>query len=137
MEHKDDPTMQKLYKIAKEQVEKEKIEKLDTTALADVCNQTNLQFQKLVNIIGAMPDSFLKKRAISYAEDGMLYTDTCKRKYFKKDHVSPMLAPLELPEETLQQIYEAEIDDSNTETSFLKVLSQKVISTTLFNSNNL
>lgn len=101
VEHKEDRILQKLYRIAKENVEKPV-----TKVLIDVCNQTNLQFQKIMNVVEAMPNSLLKKRAISYADDGILYTETCKRKYFKKSSpcVSPMPAPLELPEAILQQI---------------------------------
>ncbi|KAI8977650.1 hypothetical protein BDF20DRAFT_958989 [Mycotypha africana] len=117
MEHKDDATIQTLYRIAKEQMEEEKVVKPIASALADVCNQTNTQFQKLVKVIGAMPDSLLRKRALAYADDGILYTDTCQRKYFKKDAscVSPMPAPLELPEATIQQIDETEINHNNTD----------------------
>ncbi|KAI9020017.1 hypothetical protein CLU79DRAFT_704465, partial [Phycomyces nitens] len=106
MEHKNDTTMQKLYKIAKEQTEEENKETPIAAALADVCNQTSTQFQKIINVIGAMPDSLLKKRALAYADDGVLYTETCKRKYFKKSSpcVSPMPAPLELPEATIKQM---------------------------------
>lgn len=114
MEYKDDTTIQTLYKIAKEQMEKESAEKTVVLALLDVCNQTNLQFQKVINVVKAMPDSLLKKRALAYADDRFLYTNTCKRKYFKKDPpcVSPMPAPLELPETTLQLINETEINNS-------------------------
>ncbi|RCH92687.1 hypothetical protein CU098_004104, partial [Rhizopus stolonifer] len=106
IEHKDDITIQKLYKIVKEQTEKEKAEEPVAAALLDVCNQTNKQFTKLKEVILAMPDGLLKKRALSYAEDGCLYTNTCKRKYMKKDLpcTSPMPAPLDLPEAALKLI---------------------------------
>lgn len=65
MEHKNDTTMQKLYKIAKEQTEEENKEIPIAAALADVCNQTSTQFQKIINVIGAMPDSLLKKTRTS------------------------------------------------------------------------
>ncbi|KAI8064057.1 hypothetical protein BDF21DRAFT_402599 [Thamnidium elegans] len=81
-------------------MEKENVENPIASALVDVCNQTNLQFQKLVNVIGAMPDSLLKKRALAYADDGNLYKST---------------SHLELPEATLQQINETEIKHNNTD----------------------
>lgn len=64
-----------------------------------------------------MPDSFLKKRALAYADDEILYTSTCKRRYFEKGSpcVSPMPAPLELPEGTLHQINGTEITHNNTD----------------------
>ncbi|KAI9364644.1 hypothetical protein BD770DRAFT_406665 [Pilaira anomala] len=109
MEHKDDATIQKLYRIAKEQMEKENAEKPIASALVDVCNQTNTQFQKLANVIEAMPDCLLKKRALAYADNGILYTNTCA------PCVSPMPTPLELPEATLQQIGETGISHNNTD----------------------
>lgn len=114
MEHKDDTTVQTLYKIAKKQMEKEIAEKTVVLALLDVCNQTNLQFQKVINVVKAMPDSLLKKRALAYADDRFLYTSTCKRKYFKKDSpcVSPMSVPPELPEAIFQLINETETNNS-------------------------
>jgi hypothetical protein len=42
---KYDPTIQTLYKIAKEQMEKENAEKPIVSVLLDICNQANLQFQ--------------------------------------------------------------------------------------------
>lgn len=115
IEYKDDITVLKLYKIAKEQTEKEKAEEPVAAALLDVCNQTNKQFTKLKEVILAMPDGLLKKRALSYAEDGCLYTDTCKRKYIKKDLscTSPMPAPLDLPEAGLNLIREFEANSNN------------------------
>lgn len=115
VEHKEDRILQKLYRIAKENVEKPV-----TKVLIGVCNQTNLQFQKIMNVVEAMPNSLLKKRAISYADDGILYTETCKRKYFKKSSpcVSPMPAPLELPEAIPQQINATENDHESTDDLF-------------------
>ncbi|KAG1167589.1 hypothetical protein G6F46_011503 [Rhizopus delemar] len=85
-----------------------------TIAEDNVCNQTNLQFQKVINVVKAMPDSLLKKRALAYADDRFLYTSTCKRKYFKKDSpcVSPMSVPPELPEAIFQLINETETNNS-------------------------
>lgn len=73
-----------------------------------------------MNLVEAMPNSLLKKRAISYTEDGILYTETCKRKYFKKSSpcVSPKPAPLELPEGTLQQINVTENNHESTNDLF-------------------
>lgn len=61
MEHKNDTTIQTLYRIAKEQMAEENLEKPIASALADVCNQTNTQFQKLVYAIEAMPDRCVKR----------------------------------------------------------------------------
>ncbi|KAI7887582.1 uncharacterized protein EV154DRAFT_554537 [Mucor mucedo] len=150
MEHKDDATIQKLYRIARELMEKENIEKSIASDLLDVCDETSSQFQKLISYVdyfqsGAhfhnyfiinivvnnlylsyplrtitsalAPDSLLKKRAIAYADNGIMYASTCNRNYFKKDDpcVSPMPAPLELHEATLQQINETEINHDNTD----------------------
>ncbi|KAG2199516.1 hypothetical protein INT47_009970 [Mucor saturninus] len=62
-----------------------------------------------------MPEGLLQKRALSYAEDGFLYTDTYKRKYIKKDSscASPMPAPLDLPEAGLNLIREVEANNNN------------------------
>ncbi|KAL7320015.1 hypothetical protein PS15m_003087 [Mucor circinelloides] len=76
------------------------MEKPVITALLDVCNQTGEQYQKLKEVVATMPDSLLKKPALAYAEDGCQYTDTCKKKYMKRDLIctSPTPAPLDLPE---------------------------------------
>lgn len=115
--HREDTTMQMLYKAAKDHTQKESAEKPIASALFDVCNQTNRQFQKLVKVVEAMPDNLVKKRALAYTDDGILYTNTCKRRYFKKTSpcVSPMPAPLELPEAAIQQINTTEINHSSTD----------------------
>jgi len=71
-----------------------------------------------MNVVEAIPESLLKK----HADDGILYTSTCKRKYSKKSSpcISPMPAPLELPEARLRQINKAEINHSNTDSILLK-----------------
>ncbi|KAI9262585.1 hypothetical protein EDC94DRAFT_671696 [Helicostylum pulchrum] len=104
MEYKDD-----------EQTEKKSAEKPVITALLDVCNQTNKQFQKMKEVVLAMPDGLLKKRVLAYAEDECFYTDTCKRKYMKRDLpcTSPMPAPLDLPEATLELVHEFETNSNN------------------------
>ncbi|KAG0164093.1 hypothetical protein DFQ28_003112, partial [Apophysomyces sp. BC1034] len=110
IEHRDDPTIQSLYGIAKEQM-KGKIAGEQSTAsvLLEVCDQTNLQFKKILNVLQAMPDTLLRKRAYTYADDGISYTHACKRLCSKRSSppVSPMPVPLELPEPALQLINEA------------------------------
>ncbi|KAI8078309.1 hypothetical protein BDF21DRAFT_341187 [Thamnidium elegans] len=98
-EYRDDPTLQTLYAIAKEQtVTKVAAEQSTSEVLLEVCNQTNLQFKKILNTLEPMPDTLLKKRLRAYADDGALYTQTCKYKYTKrnKGFVDSMPPPPEL-----------------------------------------
>ncbi|KAG1167559.1 hypothetical protein G6F46_000904 [Rhizopus delemar] len=98
-EYRDDPTLQTLYAIAKEQtVTKVAAEHSTSEVLLEVCNQTNLQFKKILNTLEPMPDTLLKKRLRAYADDGALYTQTCKYKYTKrnKESVKSMPPPPEL-----------------------------------------
>lgn len=93
-EYKDDSTLQTLYAIAKEQtVTKVAAEQSTSDVLLEVCNQTNLQFKKIVNVLETMPDTLLKKRLRTYADDGALYTQTCKYKYTKRDKEFVELMP--------------------------------------------
>ncbi|GAA5808685.1 hypothetical protein MFLAVUS_002079 [Mucor flavus] len=121
MEQRDDATIQTLYKISKDQMKKESIENPAVSALLGVCDQTNLQFQKLTDVIKAMSDSLLKKRALSCADDGMIYTSSCKRKYFKEN--SPCVVSLELPE--AQQINETEINHNSSDDILSEVNTRK------------
>ncbi|RCH88251.1 hypothetical protein CU098_009168 [Rhizopus stolonifer] len=99
-EYRDDPTLQTLYAIAKEQtVTKVAAEQSTSEVLLEVCNQTNLQFKKILNTLEPMPDTLLKKRLRAYADDGALYTQTCKYKYTtkrNKEFVESMPPPPEL-----------------------------------------
>ncbi|PHZ13295.1 uncharacterized protein RHIMIDRAFT_306276 [Rhizopus microsporus ATCC 52813] len=94
-EHRDDLTLQKLYSTVKEQAG-DKI--TAEQSAAEVCNQTNLQFKKILNTLNPMPDTLLKKRLRAYADDGVLYTDTCKCMYsgLSNTAVKPMPPPPEL-----------------------------------------
>lgn len=98
-EYRDDPTLQTLYAIAKEQtVTKVSAEQSASEVLIEVCNQTNLQFKKILNTLEPMPDTLSKKRLRAYADDGALYTQTCKYKYTKRNEefVESMPPPPEL-----------------------------------------
>lgn len=57
MEHIEDIIIQTFYKRAKQLMEKKSVEKPNISALLGVCNQTNLQFQKLINVVKAMPQN--------------------------------------------------------------------------------
>ncbi|KAI8091116.1 uncharacterized protein B0P05DRAFT_584234 [Gilbertella persicaria] len=98
-EYRDDPTLQTIYAIAKEQtVTRVAPEQSASEILLEVCNQTNLQFQKILNILEPMSGPLLKKRLRAYADDGSLYTQICKYKCTKrnKEFVKSMPPPLEL-----------------------------------------
>ena len=71
-----------------------------------------------MNVVEAIPESLLKK----HADDGILYTSTCKRTNFKKSSpcISQMPALLELPEARLQQINEIEINHNNADSNLPK-----------------
>lgn len=100
-EFQDDPIIQKLYSIAKEQTSTRiPAEKSVTEALLEVCDQTNKQFKKISNTLESMPDTLLKKRLRAYTSDGLLYTETCKRMYIGESDslVEPMPPPPELSE---------------------------------------
>lgn len=70
-EYQDDPTLQKLYSIAKEYAETKILEeKLMSEVLLEICNQTNLQFKKeKLNTLKPMPETVLTKRLRAYADD--------------------------------------------------------------------
>jgi hypothetical protein len=104
-EYRDDLTLQALYSIVKEQTDaKIPAEQSTADVLLEVCNQTNLQFKKILNTLEPMPDTLLKKRLRAYADDGALYTHTCKRMYSGRCDalVEPMPPPPELPESATQ-----------------------------------
>ncbi|KAI8389468.1 hypothetical protein BD560DRAFT_481002 [Blakeslea trispora] len=84
-EFQADPTIQKLYAIAKDQtLTRIPAEKSVAEALLEVCEQTNKQFKKISNTLEPMPNTLLKKRLRAYTSDGLLYTETCKRMYIRE-----------------------------------------------------
>lgn len=128
-EYRDDPTLQTLYAIAKEQtVTKVATEKSTYEVLLEVCNQTNLQFKKILNTL-------FKKRLRAYADDGALYTQTCKYKYAKRNEefVESMPSPLELSDlaqsmmnesSSFTDIFREEISLPKTDMEYVKQFNQ-------------
>lgn len=68
--------------------------------LLEVCNQTNLQFKKILNALKPMPETVLTKRLRAYANDDAAYTEGCKRMYINNSDVlvEPMPPPPKLAE---------------------------------------
>lgn len=100
-EHRENLTLQRLYSIAKEQAgDMIAAQKSTADVLVEVCNQTNLQFKKILDTLNPMADTLLKKRLRAYADDGAVYTDTCKRMYsgLPNAAVESMPLPPELPQ---------------------------------------
>lgn len=79
LENRSDPTVQMLYNIAKEILD-DQIHKEEKTVdvLLDVCRNNRDQFKR---IIEALEKDGNTKRARSYADDGLLYAETCIQKY--------------------------------------------------------
>ncbi|KAG2230946.1 hypothetical protein INT48_001462 [Thamnidium elegans] len=75
-------------------------DKSTSEVLIEVCNQTNLQFKKILNTLDPMPETILKKRLRAYADGGGIYTQTHKQMYRRSSDVSvePMPPPPELSE---------------------------------------
>ncbi|KAI7902933.1 uncharacterized protein BX663DRAFT_508910 [Cokeromyces recurvatus] len=96
LEHRNDPTVQMLYSIAKEvldhQIHKE--EKI-IDVLLNVCHNNRDQYKR---IIEALEEDCSAKRARLYADDGLLYAEACIRKYNHRGSCSTMSEPLDLPE---------------------------------------
>ncbi|MBM6388054.1 MAG: hypothetical protein JSY10_29590 [Paenibacillus sp.] len=93
--------MKLLFLIAKEQtLNKVSADKSTSEVLIEVCNQTNLQFKKILNTLDPMPETILKKRLRAYADGGGIYTQTHKQMYRRSSDVSvePMPPPPELSE---------------------------------------
>ncbi|KAI7881389.1 hypothetical protein K492DRAFT_161632 [Lichtheimia hyalospora FSU 10163] len=115
LEHKDDDTVQLLYKIAKDAM-KDKIEPQDRSVdvLLDVCTQVKKQFQKIVDEVneeGELDPNRIK----AYAADGALYSESCIRKY--QGPTSPsssMPAPPDLPENVTPTRSSQTVDRSRT-----------------------
>lgn len=94
----DDPTIVKLYSIAKELMDDDnKLEDKTLSALRTVCSATHDQFVKISDNIIDKPNLALK-----YANAGRLYSDTLKRKYDQLASsltTSNSITPMEEPEE--------------------------------------
>lgn len=75
-------------------------EKSINEVLLEVCDQTNMQFKKNSNTLEPLPNNLSKKCLHAYTNDGLLYTETCKRMYVRESDllVEPMPPPPELSE---------------------------------------
>lgn len=99
LEHRNDPTVQMLYSIMKETLDHE-VHNEETTVniLLNVCNNNSNQFKRILEALETDGDA---KRARLYADDGLLYAQTCIRKYSQTSS-STMPEPLALPQEVVE-----------------------------------
>lgn len=99
LEHRNDPTVQILYSIMKETLDHE-VHNEETTVnvLLNVCNNNRDQFKRILEALEKDGDV---KRARLYADDGLLYAQTCIRKYSQTSS-STMPEPLALPQEVVE-----------------------------------
>ncbi|KAI9246042.1 hypothetical protein EDC94DRAFT_529849, partial [Helicostylum pulchrum] len=95
LEHRNDPTVQMLYSIMKETLDHE-VHNEETTV--NVCNNNRDQFKRILEALEKDGDV---KRARLYADDGLLYAQTCIRKYSQTSS-STMPEPLALPQEVVE-----------------------------------
>ncbi|KAI9476051.1 MAG: hypothetical protein EXX96DRAFT_620525 [Benjaminiella poitrasii] len=117
-EFQDDPTIQKLYSIAKDQTSTRiPAEKSVAEVLLEVCEQTNKQFKKISNTLEPMPDTLLKKRLRAYASDGLLYTETCKRMCIRES--DSLVESMPLPPE-LSELAKSLINESSSSIDILR-----------------
>lgn len=99
LEHRDDPTVQMLYSVMKEILDHE-IHNEETTldVLLNVCNNSHNQYKRIIDALEKDGDI---KRARLYADDGLMYTQTCIRKYTQPSS-STMPDPLALLQEVVE-----------------------------------
>ncbi|KAG0164139.1 hypothetical protein DFQ28_009467 [Apophysomyces sp. BC1034] len=89
LRERKDPTLQLLYRIAKEKME----------VLLDVCDQMTKQIQKIVRSAND-PAPSSKEKLFCYAQDRLDYLSTCKRKYSSAFRPSDLVVtPMEDPKE--------------------------------------
>ncbi|KAI7858608.1 hypothetical protein BDC45DRAFT_498725 [Circinella umbellata] len=91
LEYKDDPTVKMLYAIARDTLKHNLGEELDIlAALIESCQQNQKQYKKIIDAL--KDDGNRSKRVLDYALDGVLYTESCLRKYQRQlsSSCSPM-----------------------------------------------
>lgn len=96
LEHRDDPTVQMLYEISRVAHEHGiQDEERAVEALLDVCENNQSQYKRILEVIDE--DGREPKRVRIYANDGLIYNETCIRKYRKQLSNLSMPESLELP----------------------------------------
>ena len=95
LEHRDDPTMQMLYDISRVALEYEiRDEERTAEVLLNVCENNQNQYKRIIEAIEE--DGNDSKRSRIYAYDGLIYNETCIRKYTKQLSNSSIPEPLAL-----------------------------------------
>ncbi|KAG1150460.1 hypothetical protein G6F37_002195 [Rhizopus arrhizus] len=101
LEHRDDATVKMLYAIAKESLDHEiHNEEKTVEVLLNVCKDNSIQYKRILEAL--KEDSGDIKRARLYANDGLLYVETCLKKYSCHGFTSTMPEPLPLPEAVVE-----------------------------------
>ncbi|KAI9305808.1 hypothetical protein BJ944DRAFT_230056 [Cunninghamella echinulata] len=105
LEYKDDPTVHMLYEIAHSSHDNEiHNEEKTMDVLMTLCRNHCDRYKRILEAIGEDHDD--KKRAKVYAEDGLLYSETCVKKYSQQLPLSTMPKPSEiLPSIVLKHRY--------------------------------
>ncbi|KAG0183920.1 hypothetical protein DFQ28_000488 [Apophysomyces sp. BC1034] len=89
LRERKDPTLQLLYRIAKDKME----------VLLDVCEQMTKQMRKIIRSAND-PSPSSKEKLLLYAQDGLDYLSTCKRKYSSASCPSDLVVtPMEDPKD--------------------------------------
>lgn len=101
LEHRDDATVKMLYAIAKESLDHEiHNEEKTVEVLLNVCKDNSIQYKRILEAL--KEDGGDIKRARLYANDGLLYVETCLKKYSCHSFTSTMPEPLPLPEAVVE-----------------------------------
>lgn len=96
LEYRGNPTVQMSYLISRVALDHQKQDKERTVeVLSDVCGSNRDQYNWTVEAIGE--DINDSKRARIYANEGLIYTETCIRKCTKQLPNASMPEPLALP----------------------------------------
>ncbi|CEG80176.1 hypothetical protein RMATCC62417_14546 [Rhizopus microsporus] len=95
LEYKDDPTVQILYDISRVALEHEiRDEERTVEVLLNICENNWNHYRRIIKTVEE--DKNDPKRARTYANDGLIYNETCIRKYTKQLSNSSMPEPLAL-----------------------------------------
>ncbi|CAO3651264.1 unnamed protein product [Cunninghamella blakesleeana] len=85
------------YVVVKQAVSIFRLEHKDDAidALMDLCKNNRDQYKRILEAIEEIGDD--KKRVKLYAKDGLLYSETCIKKYSQQSSLSTISEPLEIP----------------------------------------
>ncbi|CEP14887.1 hypothetical protein [Parasitella parasitica] len=97
LEYRDDPTVQMLYELSKQLLDHEaQDEEKSIEVLLNVCTTNREQYKRILEAIDE--DGNDNKRAKIYANNGLMYNESCIPKYTNQlATTSSMPEPLELP----------------------------------------